>query len=262
MTGESLSSDWIRPGQSLAIVAGHYCVSKDLEELSSIGAPEEASFIAGVQFLVDAQKHGARAQLTVWINDIGIPSEERAQLKKTPALPENYRRILQAAGIEPSTISIQFESSTRNKASTHVKRLSAKDPQLFRRIPSDAEGLVRCIETCGVEENQSKMAYVIDGPEGEALVVKDGPHPKCNMILATLFDDVTKAARADTVVTVFNGIYVNRIRLGMHVAQRLLGQAVSFEGFFTFDDHSCQRTSDGKRYRIKRAVSDSPVLAP
>jgi hypothetical protein len=232
-------ADWLDSGRTLAILAGHYCVAEELVDLSASRAPEEASFVAGVDILITSRARGAKSRLTVWVNDIGIEANARRLLKEQKRLPDNYRRILEARGVDPSTVDMQFESSTRNKASTHVKKLSARDPCLFRRVPSDAEGLVRCVEACGISSDESKLAYVIDGPEGEALVVKDGPNPKCNMILATLFDDACKSAAASSVVTVFNGIYVNRIQLGMFVASRLLGLAASFANLYTFDDYTC-----------------------
>lgn len=247
---KQLVNELVERGRPLAIVAGHYCVAADLAELSSTGAAEEASFVAGLDVLLASRARGARSRLTVWVNDIGIEAEPRRILKDNKRLPDNYLRIVERHGLDPSCIDLQFESSTRNKASTHVKRLSARTPDLFLRIPSDAEGLVRCIEACGVQQDASKLAYVIAGPAGEPLVVKEGPHPKCNMILATLFDDCAKAAASDTIVTVFNSIYVNRIRLGMFVAGRLLGVRASFTNLYTFDDYACSLGDVGKRHPV------------
>jgi hypothetical protein len=248
----------------LAILAGHYCVAEELEELSAASPSEECSFVVGVRLLETAREQGTPAKLTVWINDIGIDTEARKVLKQEYRLPSNYARILELAGVDAADVGVAFESSTRNKASTHVKRLSSRHPELFKRIPSDSAGLVRCVEACSTpqENDETKLAYVIDGPAGEPLVVKDGPHPKCNLILATLFDDVRKAADARTVVTVFNGIYVNRIRLGMFVARELLGLKADFENVFTFEDYTCQRGEGAARLAVTGRPSPKPAIAP
>jgi hypothetical protein len=236
-------------GKRLAIVAGHYCVAEELADLSAAAPAEESSFALGVALFASARRRGRVASLNLWVNDIGADPATRERLKSAYRLPDNYRRLLHSFEVAPEHVRVLFESSTRNKASTRVKQLSARQPERLRRVRSDSAGLVRCIEACSIED-ESKHAWVIDGPDGAPLVVKDGPHPKCNMILGTLFQDVVRAIAADRVVTVFNSIYVNRIGLGMFVARELLEVQTEFSNLYTFEDASCRLGVDGPRHGV------------
>lgn len=66
------------------------------------------------------------------------------------------------------------------------------------------------------------------GPSGEHLVVKEGSNPKCNFILATLFEQVCKRYAPRTVVNIFNELYAYRLSLGLHVAKAILNNRTPF----------------------------------
>ena len=102
-----------------------------------------------------------------------------------------------------------------------LRSVYKKNPQRLQIFNSDTPELLRCIEQCEIPQDVKK-AYVMPGPEGQNLVVKEGPNPKCNLILGTLFQLIEKRMAPQAIITVFNAIYINRIRLGKHVAENLL----------------------------------------
>jgi hypothetical protein len=217
----------------MAVVAGHYCLSPELASLSHDQETEASCFAHGVDIVRNVQQAGGYVRVVLWINDIGIDAAERARIKQDYQLPENYRQIIDEAGLTQADVQVLFESAMRNKASTTLQQLAARKPHLFRKLPSTHEGLVRCIDTdfCSIDV-QGRDAYVIDGPNGVPLVVKEGPNPKCNLILATLFNRIMKDHQPDAIVNVFNAIYVNRIALGVHVSRRIYDCAVPMANLF------------------------------
>lgn len=213
----------------VVIIAGHYCLADHMQELSSSGEAESQGFELGVQLYLRGQRKNPHHHLVVWVNDIGISTEERQLYKQSNRLPENYQLILQHYGLETSIVKILFESHMRNKASTRVRKIVKKHPGLLRKVNANARDLVRCVENnlCNVLKQDDRYAYVITGPDNEQLVVKEGPSPKCNLILATFFDELTKQYQPTHFVNIFNDIYAYRLRLGVHVAQTLLKNTVS-----------------------------------
>jgi hypothetical protein len=224
------------PSARTAVLAGHYCLSPELASLSSDQETEEACFACGAEIVRKALDEGGYSKLVLWINDIGIDTEERARIKQDYQLPDNYQRILVEAGLVRDDLQVLFESASRNKASTALRQLAARKPHLFRKVPSTQQGLVRCIDNafCSVDTGE-RDAYVITGPAGNDLVVKEGPNPKCNLILATLYNRICTDHRPDTVINIFNSIYVNRIALGIHVARSLYDNAVPMINLFCYD---------------------------
>lgn len=124
-------------------------------------------------------------------------------MKENYRIPENYLDILDKWGIAPESVDVMFESTVRNKASVLLRKLFARSPHLFRKVSNTSEGLVRCVSNsfCGIEP-EVKDAYVITGPNMEDLVVKEGPNPKCNLILATLFDTIKKDKNPDRIINI------------------------------------------------------------
>lgn len=208
---------------STVIIAGHYCLSSSMTELSHEGDTEEACFALGAKLVASAHLKRLPSSLVLWINDIGICPEERGRIKQKYKIPINYLRILQSVDVAPESVKIIFESTIRNKASLLLRKVHGSHPHLFRKVSSTAPGLVRCVatSTCQIE-SEAKNAYVISGPNGEDLVVKEGPNPKCNLILATLFYDLYKANKPDKIINIFNDIYSYRVSLGIHVARTIL----------------------------------------
>ena len=223
----------------IAVIAGHYCVSPDLEDLSNNGEAEELSFSKGIEMVSKINEQGQPATLCLWVNDIGIPSDQRALMKDNYRIPNNYARLMEHAGMAESDVLVLFESSARNKASTLLKKLAKNQPELFRRHDSSDSDLIRCIEGVMCEISTGRSAYVIDGPEGENLVVKEGPNPKCNLILATLFLTLQQQHQFDSIVNIFNDIYINRIRLGLHVYHKLFSKEnpIIFDNYFCSENH-------------------------
>ena len=208
---------------SSVVVAGHYCLAQDMQDLSHEGEEEASSFQLGAEMVAVTLRKGGQSRLILWVNDIGIPPAERSAIKEAYRLPCNYQAILDDAGLAAEQLVVCFESTMRNKASTLLRKLYKRTPNKFLRIDSTSADLVRCVgdSKCDIEQ-RGQMAYTIVGPAGEQLVVKDGPNPKCNLILASLFDDLSKKYRPEIQINIFNELYSYRIGLGVHVFRRLL----------------------------------------
>ena len=212
----------------VVIIAGHYCLADHMQELSSTGDAESQGFELGVQLLIRALKRGVQHHLVVWINDIGISRQQRENNKNTFVLPDNYQIILEHYGIDPSNVIVMFESCMRNKASTLVKRILKQQPGRLKKVDADNADLVRCVQNggCDLKKQAQNHAYVITGPDQEQLVIKEGPAPKCNLILATFFNELVNRFYPQHVVNIFNDVYAYRLRLGVHVVNHLLNNTV------------------------------------
>ena len=213
------------------IFAGHYCINEELVELGSNGFSEYESWKEGVRKFSEDDEN---SKLILWVNDIGIEKEKRKKLKESYKIPENYAYFLKNSGYSIDNVEVAFESSVRNKSSTFIKKNKKKD--IIDVVNSSESNLIRCVENkiCELEASIPQKSYVILGPNNEKLVVKDGPNPKCNLILATLFD--TYSTEVDTkIFNIFNGIYKNRITLGIHVYKSLYsGDSVFENTYFDF----------------------------
>lgn len=238
---------------STAVLAGHYCLSENMVELSHEEESEQASFAYGASLVGAAREYGLSSALILWINDIGVNPEKRMALKENYQIPQNYLRILDKWGIDPASVDVIFESTMRNKASVLLRKLYARSPHLFRKVSSASEGLVRCVSSisCGIEP-EAKDAYVITGPNMEDLVVKEGPNPKCNLILATLFDSIRKDRNPDRVINIFNHIYTYRIYLGIHVARNLIDCNLKMHSLFC----------EGSEITAHESTGFSPMISP
>jgi len=226
---------------SLVIFGGHYCINDELAHLSADGAAEQASFASSVDLFVRerSRRPSGRVRLILWVNDIGIDKARRDALKEDYQLPPSYMACLVARGVEPEAVAVEFESSIRNKASTWVRQIHKRNPHLFQIASSTTAGMDRCIdkEVCDLSET-AVNCYTITGPNQRPLVLKEGPNPKCNLILASLYQKYTQGYPSSVVVNVFNAIYKNRIRLGAFVYKHV------FEGLAEFRD--VYTTADGR----------------
>ncbi len=211
----------VRHTESAAVVGGHYCVAPDLEDLSADAETEQNTFAFAAELVSAFRSRGKRAILLLWVNDIGIDVAEREALKSNYQLPTPYASILSRADLTEQAMTVVFESTVRNKASSLLRTIFKKEPALLQVLDSNAPELMRCIDQCDISD-EVKRVYVIPGPENQNLVVKEGPSPKCNLILGTLFHLIAKRIAPEKIITIFNVIYINRIRLGMHVAENLL----------------------------------------
>lgn len=220
----------LSPEERPAIVAGHYCVAPLLAELSNRGRAEAYTFAFGLQLLKQWEQRGVEPELVLWINDIGVAPDKRRELKATYHLPENYQRLASKEDVDTSRVRVFFESTMRNRASVLLRKLHKRSPQLFERVPSGAGDLVRCVDEsdCQLLPQQGMTSYVVLGPHGERLVVKDGPNPKCNLILATFFQVLHQRLASALVVNVFNELYESRLELGEHVCKAVLGSEQRF----------------------------------
>lgn len=220
--------------ESSIIVSGHYSVAAHMSEVSNTGGAELMSFELGAELVQRARCQHKTSRIVLWVNDIGISQVERDALKQQYSLPENYAVILRSYQLTNDDISVMYESSVRNKASTTLRTIYKKAPHLFDRVDARNTRLVRCVDNiaCTSEKHADQIAYVIDGPNKEPLVVKEGPHPKCNLILATLFHELTKRFTSDIIVTVFNDIYEYRLTLGLHAARTLFDVSTPMMNIF------------------------------
>lgn len=226
---------------SIAILAGHYCVSPELEEISNQGKAEELSFRSGLSLFKTLRTLGKNPKLFLWINDIGISRDVRDALKSDYRLPDNYLRAIKETGWSEDDfdIDVVFESSIRNKASTLVKKLYRRFPDAFEVLPATDTRLVRCVgDVCDATDSSQVYVYAIPGPDGNPLVVKEGPNPKCSMILASLFDRIANQLGDVYLVNIFNSIYVNRIRLGLHVHKSLFDKNLACTNVFCDDEQA------------------------
>lgn len=216
------------------VIAGHYCLAAHMNELSHHGNAEADSFALGCGLTASAHAHSTRSQLVLWINDIGIDPSLRPQLRESYELPENYREILYRARLTDDDLTVIFESTIRNKASTLLRRLYKHRPYLFRKVGANTSGLVRCVGAapCGIDTDAIQHAYVVNGPDGEPLVVKDGSNPKCNLILATFFEELRARFSPALFINIFNDVYQYRVGLGIHVSRYLFDNSTPFVNVF------------------------------
>lgn len=203
------------------VLAGHYCVADNLRELSYEGIVEQQCLEAGIRLVQLAQEHGTFSRLVLWVNDIGIDTNQRAKLKQSYTLPIPYQRIFDKYRFDSSQVEVMFESTMRNKSSTRIRKIERQNLNLIRRVPSSRIGLVRCIDDyqCEADGQLSRESFVIRGSDGRDLVLKEDSHPKCCLILGTLFSEVTKRFDATYIVNIFNNIYAARLGHGEYVAR-------------------------------------------
>lgn len=220
-----------------AIVAGHYCISPELSDLSNESSAEEVSFAGGAKLLHELRRLEKDGVLVLWINDIGIPQDERERLRRDYRLPKNYCRILDHYALAQEDVAVIFESSMRNKASTMLRKLVKRNPDTFLVVNPDDPALVRCInkEVCDLNSSQGRV-YAVHGPDQEILVVKEGSNPKCNLILGTFLKQVASDYSPDIVVNIFNAIYSSRIRFGVFVSKYVLGNDTPMCNYFADGD--------------------------
>lgn len=221
------------------VVAGHYSLADDMSDVSNEGKAEAMSFELGAGLAAGAIHHGRICQLVLMINDIGVQTDQRHQFKDGYELPANYRRILTSAGLDEAQLKIMFESTMRNKASTSLRKIYKRRPQLFDRVAPGEAGLVRCVNrtACEAEHGAGGTAYVVPGPSGERLVVKEGSNPKCNLIMATFFHDIVKMYQPKQIVNIFNELYTYRLSLGIHVSQLIYDNNTPFTNVFCDGQH-------------------------
>ncbi|MCG7540019.1 hypothetical protein [Pseudoalteromonas sp. OF7H-1] len=221
----------------VAILAGHYCISTELSDLSNFSESEELSFKSGVEFHKKLKIDGVVSRLYLWVNDIGISPNERASIKKDFSIPSNYKVILENAGLSCSDIEVVFESSTRNKALKYLSKSSKANPDLVKMYDSNDSTLIRCVDNEFCDITIDKKAYAIDGPNNAPLVMREGSNPKCNLILATLFKSIYSSFESHFFINFFNDIYIERIELGIYVFEKVFGSNSQFINFFCDDDY-------------------------
>lgn len=213
----------------LHILAGHYCVNKEFEELGPDNDAELTSFEIGLELLIDLRLKGKEVKLYLWINDIGIAPEERERFKSHFTLPEPYENLVRNKSCQSikDHFVILFESTIRNRASGIVKKVRKESPHLFDECESNDPRLIRCVDSQGCGLSDGKKVYTIKSRSGAPIVVKEGPNPKCNLILATLFDVILTRNGSGRIINVFNSIYSNRIELGQYVYEKLFSKPSS-----------------------------------
>lgn len=227
----------LHSSEKISIVAGHYCVADELSDLSNEADSEVNSFEYGIELYKSLKTYNKKAELILFINDIGIDKETRKALVDNYTIPDNYLSTLESNNIDLQDVKIVFESSMRNKASKDIRKIKKSSVDKFEILSSTDKRLVRCIDPAAACEipQHDKQAITIKGPDGEYLVVKEGTNPKCNTILATLFNRLIEQNESDTIINCFNVIYTNRIRLGAYVSHNLFETNVNFINLF-FDE--------------------------
>lgn len=209
----------------LHILAGHYCVSPELEDLGPDNDAELTSFRIGLDVLSELTSHGKVAKLYLWINDIGISPSDREFFKSNFTLPDVYESAIKEKNMKLSDgqLVVLFESTIRNRASGLIKKIKRERPHQFEEYESNNAELIRCVgpQSCEISEETQKKVYTIRSRSGEPIVVKEGSNPKCNLILATLFDVILSRYGNGQIINIFNSIYSRRIELGQYVYEKL-----------------------------------------
>ncbi len=230
-----------RKSKNVSIVAGHYCLSKELAELNSNQAAEETSLKFGIKVYQALSAIGYQCSFILFINDIGIDIKERNKIKKKLILPKNYLDILLVYSFDVSNIDIWLESSLRNKASKLIRKAKKNNKNIVVK-KSQEPGLTRCIENTQCDSIiNNKEVVTIAGKKRGYLVIKEGSNPKCNAILATLYKDIQESKGSDFNINVFNSIYINRIALGKYVYEKLFNGSMKQMDFFTDEQKVSQR---------------------
>ncbi len=222
----------------LSIISGHYCLSDELTDLSHEGEAETASFDFGAELCARLNESGKEATLILFINDIGIDSGRRSELIESYTIPDNYMGLLRKNRTPLNRVKVVFESVVRNRASKEIRKLKKNRSDVFEILSSVDKRLVRCVDPAAVCEvpSMEKMAITIKGPDNEYLVVKEGSNPKCNTILATLFEQTRSEYESQVSINCFNEIYINRIRLGAYVYKKLFSNEMDMVDLF-FDEN-------------------------
>ncbi|WP_374088763.1 hypothetical protein [Methylomicrobium lacus] len=214
--------------KSSLVVSGHYDAATAGSEAAYPGDVETLSFETGADLVRRAHRLSKNCRLALWVNDMAIGQAERDAFKQNYTLPYRYAEILRRHRLKDQDLCVIYESSLRQQASTELRAIYKKVPHLFDRIEADDTGLLRSVGAAAsrsTEAEAEQIAYVIRGPYRESLVLKDGPHPQYNLILATLLKEISKRFSPGMIITVFNESEVYRLNLGMHVAKTLFGLA-------------------------------------
>jgi len=214
--------------KSSLVVSGHYDAALDGSKASYPGVVETLSFETGADLVRRAHRLSKNCRLALWVNDMAISQAERDDFKQNYTLPYPYAEILRRHQLKDHDICVLYESALRNLAETGLRAIYKKMPYLFDRIEATDTALLRSVGAAAsrpTEPGAEQTAYVIRGPYRESLVLKDGPHPQYNLILATLLHELNKRFSPGMIITIFNETDVYRLSLGMHVARTLFGLA-------------------------------------
>jgi hypothetical protein len=238
--------------EMVLIVAGHYCISSVLSDLSHLAESELTSFRLGTEKYLTYRREGYQARLIVWVNDIGILPLERAKLQANYQLPDNYLSVLDEAEISIDDVVIRFESQSRNKASKCLRQMKRQYPQIITETSSLDDGLIRCVDNEQCSELLESQVLTINNDDGGTLVIKEGGAAKCCAILATFFSDLNNHFKPVKVIGIFNFIYIERIKAGMFVAQSLYSYTTPTTQIFNDGQHVLMTET----YNVIKAVTE------
>ena len=252
---QSVLRSWVDTDPCV-VVAGHYSLADYMSDVSNEGEAEAMTFDVGVGLVAQAIDQGRACHLVVLVNDIGVSTDQRGRLKDGYELPVNYRQTMVGAGLDESHLSVVFESTMRNKASTTLRKVYKRQPHLFERVSASDARLVRCVDrsVCDAQTPAGATAYVVPGPDGEKLVVKEGPNPKCNLIMATFFHDLTKNHKPRGIINIFNELYAYRLKLGIHVSRLIFDNQTPFMNVYC-DGEELLTDADEVRVRKEEGMA-------
>ncbi len=207
------------------IVSGHYQAAPSWREAPNLGHVETLSFETGADLVHRARHLSKNCRLALWVNDTAVSQADRDAFQQHYTLPDRYAEIVRRYRLKDNDICVLFESSLRNQASAELRAIYKKMPHLFALTEATDSRLIRCVGATPYPAQQTadQTAYVIMGPNKEPIVLKNGPHPKHNLILATLLNELNKRFSPGLIVTIFNESDEYRLNLGMHVAKTLFG---------------------------------------
>lgn len=207
-----------------------------------IGPIEIKTVQDGVEFGEYLKKEqNKKVDYCILIDDIGLDKDERKKIKETFLLPEPYMKILKHFKIDENKIKILFESKARNGASHILSRkmyLLPGNEKITKEIVNfdKACEYERCVpmSSHAKQEKQNKEIYsIIDPRSGIPLILKEGPNPKCNLIIAYSYYKETK--EYDSIISFYNAQWEQRLTYGAMVARELFGIEIPIIDFYYYE---------------------------
>ncbi|MDP2691335.1 MAG: hypothetical protein Q8O95_02950 [bacterium] len=215
-----LSNQRIDIGNSILVHIGHF------KYTVGVGPIEIQSFRDGIAFGKELKEnHQKKVDFRVLVDDIGIDSEKRVQIKNNFRLPKAYLEVLEKFHLSEDDIDIIFESSVRNYASRILSRQKVPGKiKLRKELVSFDEACEyeRCVPQSdhALGQKEDREVYsVIDPHSGIPLILKEGANPKCNLIVACSYYKGTEIY--DSIISFYNAIWEQRMNYGAMVARIL-----------------------------------------
>jgi len=226
---------FLKLGQNVLIHIGtfKYTVGVGPIEIKSF----EDGLIFGKELVSECNK---KIKFRILVDDIGIDPKKRKEIKENFRLPKAYLDKMVENKVSEKDIDILFESSIRNKASHILSRqkhiLPGRDKLTKEVVCFDqACEYERCVpQSSHAKQKKSDRDTfsIIDPYSGIPLILKEGPNPKCNLILACSYFQGAKSY--DSIISFCNALWEQRMYYGAMVARILFGIQKPIIDFFYY----------------------------